>query len=191
MRNIEGDPAFVASWDEAMKYQRLKKAAESQAVDLTLLASTPMHDRLTFERAEAVEEKLAEQMRQGGPSKFYKGWMEEIERTVAHLEQLGESEPHTSRKRHNRPSQSRCVMLCGVILSLALKGEQFDREGPNAEGSGSRSAASRARPRRAQGRGGTLAYTLDDNRDSGDSHSQHSDLKHPGGETFWYVLVHV
>ncbi|KAH9988305.1 hypothetical protein BJV77DRAFT_1070141 [Russula vinacea] len=51
VREIDGDPAIVASWNEAMKSQRLKKAMESQSIDLISLASTPMHDRLTFESA--------------------------------------------------------------------------------------------------------------------------------------------
>ena len=112
MREIEGDPAFVASWNEAMKYQRVQKAAETQAIDLTLLASTPMHDRLTFERAEAVEEKMAERLRKGAPGKLYQGWVAETDRQVAHHEQRGERK---SRKRlSSKPSHVRCVMLCGV-----------------------------------------------------------------------------
>lgn len=112
MREIEGDPAFVMSWNEGMKYQRVEKAAESQAIDLTLLASTPMHDRLTFERAEAVEEKMAERLRKGAPGKLYQGWMAEVDRQVAHHEQRGERK---SRRRPSRkPSHTRCVMLRGV-----------------------------------------------------------------------------
>jgi len=130
MREIEGDPAFVASWNEAMKYQRVQKAAESQAIDLTLLASTPMHDRLTFERAEAVEEKMAERLRKGAPGKLYQGWMAETDRQVAHHEQRGERKP---RKRlSSKPSHVR------------------DQEGSYAEGS--RSAASRTRGSRRAGR---------------------------------------
>jgi hypothetical protein len=75
-----------------MKHQRLRKAAESQSIDLTQLASTPMHDRLTFERAQAVEEKAAERARRNGgvacPGKktYYQGWMAEVDRQVAHHE---------------------------------------------------------------------------------------------------------
>jgi hypothetical protein len=46
MREIEGNPEFVAGWNEQIKNQRVRKAVESQAIDLTTLASTPMHDRL-------------------------------------------------------------------------------------------------------------------------------------------------
>src|SRR6266567_6056687 len=74
MRDIEGDPAFVVSWNEAMKHQRLDKASESQPIDTMQLASIPMHDRLTFERAQAVEEKMAERQQKGAP-KVYQGWM--------------------------------------------------------------------------------------------------------------------
>ena len=110
-----------------MKYQRLQKAAESQSIDLTLLASTPMHDRLTFERAQAVEEKMAERSRRNGgcAGKSYQGWMAEVDRQVAHHERTtsrGEkqsqsfSSPSSSslasavpKKRGRQPSLDRCV----------------------------------------------------------------------------------
>jgi hypothetical protein len=34
MRDIEGDPAFVVSWNEVMKHQRFDKASESQPIDI-------------------------------------------------------------------------------------------------------------------------------------------------------------
>lgn len=102
MREIEGDPVFVSSWKEAMQAQRRRKAAESQSIDLTLLASTPMHDRLTFEGAQAVEEKMAERLRRGPPGKAYQGWMVEVERQVAHHERRGEGRT-VPRKRGRLP----------------------------------------------------------------------------------------
>jgi hypothetical protein len=90
MRDIDGDPAFVVSWNEAMKYQRLDKASESQSIDLVSLASVPMHDRLTFERAQAVEEKMAERLQKGAPGKVYHGWMAEIDQQAAHPPRRGE-----------------------------------------------------------------------------------------------------
>ena len=126
MREIDGDPAFVASWNEAMKNQRLKKAAESQSIDLALLAKTPMHDRLTFERAQAVEEKMAERLRKGPPGKAYQGWMDEIERQVTLHEERGERNAPSSstatsstvpQKRSRPPSLGRCVMLFEALLN--------------------------------------------------------------------------
>jgi thiamine pyrophosphate-dependent acetolactate synthase large subunit-like protein len=111
MREIDGDPAFVASWNEAIKNQRLEKAVESQSIDLVSLASTPMHDRLTFERAQAVEEKMDERLRKGG--NVYHDWMAEIDRQVAHHEQRGEKKSSSSTtvpKKRGRPSSlARCV----------------------------------------------------------------------------------
>jgi hypothetical protein len=122
MREIEGDPEFVLGWNEQIQYQRVRKAVESQAIDLTLLASTPMHDRLTFECAEAVEEKMAERLRKGPPGKLYRGWMTEIDHQVAEHEQ---EESRVAAKRvSKRPHVPRCVMLCGASLSSFLKGEQ-------------------------------------------------------------------
>jgi hypothetical protein len=121
MREIEGDPAFVASWDEAMRFQRLKQAAESQTIDLTLLASTPMHDRLTFERAEAIEEKMAERSRKDAPGKLYQGWTAEIDRQAAHHEQRGEKRSHAAPKRGRKPSHVRCVVSAGVFSFLVFK----------------------------------------------------------------------
>jgi hypothetical protein len=111
MREIEDDPVLVPSWNEAMREQRIRKAAESQSIDLVSLASTPMHDRLTFESAQAVEEKMAERLRKGPPGKVYQDWMAEIERKVAHHERRGERKPFSSRKRIREPSPSlgRCV----------------------------------------------------------------------------------
>jgi hypothetical protein len=126
MREIDDDPAWVTSWNEAMKNQRLQKAEESQSIDLTSLASTPMHDRLTFERAQAVEEKMDERLRKDPPGKTYQGWMAEIDRQTAHHEQRGEkkastsstsatvlkkpSAPSTVPKKRGRPSAlARCV----------------------------------------------------------------------------------
>jgi histone-lysine N-methyltransferase SUV39H len=130
MRDIEGDPAIIASWNEAMKNQRLEKAMETQSIDLMSLASTPMHDRLTFERAQAVEEKMGERLRKGvnAPDKVYHGWMAEIDRKVAHHERRGERNPPSSKnssKKRKRPSLNRV------------------REASHAESS--RSAASRKR----------------------------------------------
>ena len=114
MREIEGDPAFVTAWNDAMAYQRVKKATESQSIDLLSLASTPMHDRLTFERAQAVEEKMAERLRKGPAGKVYQGWMAEIDRKIAHHEERGERKASSStmprkRNREPSPSLSRCV----------------------------------------------------------------------------------
>ncbi|KAI9463393.1 hypothetical protein F5148DRAFT_197179 [Russula earlei] len=90
MRSIDGDPALVASWNEATRAQRRERAAASQSMDLRLLASTPAHDRLTFERAQAAEEKAAERARTGPPGKLYRGWMAEIDRQAAsHDERRG------------------------------------------------------------------------------------------------------
>jgi histone-lysine N-methyltransferase SUV39H len=38
MRDIEGDPAIIASWNEAMKNQRLEKAMETQSIDLNVIS---------------------------------------------------------------------------------------------------------------------------------------------------------
>jgi hypothetical protein len=116
MRDIDGDPAFVVSWNEAMKYQRLDKAAESQSIDLLSLASIPMHDRLTFERAQAVEEKMAERLQKGPPGKVYRGWMAEVDRQAAHPPRRGETNTATAsssstvpKKRTRVPSLRRYV----------------------------------------------------------------------------------
>ncbi len=125
MRDFEGDPAFVVSWNEAMKYQRLEKARESQSIDITQLATTPMHDRLTFERAQAVEEKMAERRRKGAPGKVYQGWMAEIDRQVAHHQRRGENNPSSStmpKKRRREPSLDRCVCIFWSLrLGTTLK----------------------------------------------------------------------
>jgi len=95
-----------------MKHQRIQKAAGVQSVDLRLLASTPMHDRLTFERAQAVEEKMAERLRRNGgcAGKTYQGWMAEVDRQVAHHERGGE-----------RPSQSSLPSSSSSLSSAVPK----------------------------------------------------------------------
>ena len=95
-----------------MKEQRVQKAAETQSVDLTLLASTPMHDRLTFERAQAVEEKAGERLRRNGgcAGKTYQGWMAEVDRQVAHHERGGE-----------RPSQPSFASPSSALSSAVPK----------------------------------------------------------------------
>ena len=112
MRDIEGDPAFVVSWDEAMKEQRIQKARESQSIDLTQLASVPMHDRLTFERAQALEEKMDERLRNGAPGKVYQGWMAEVNPQVV-PQRRGDKNPSSSstvpKKRNREPSLIRYV----------------------------------------------------------------------------------
>jgi hypothetical protein len=111
MRDIEGDPAFVVSWNEAMKQQRLEKALESQSIDLELLASTPMHDRLTFERAQAVEEKMAERLRNGPPGKLYRDWMAEVDpqRRGEKSSSTKASSSTAPKKRPRKPSFGRYV----------------------------------------------------------------------------------
>ena len=112
----------VDSWNLAMKDQPVKKTAESQSIDLGLLASTPMYDRWTFERAQAVEEKMAERLRRSGgcAGKTYQDWMAEVDRQVAHHERRGERQPQsfspspsspsaTPKKRGRPPSFDRCV----------------------------------------------------------------------------------
>jgi hypothetical protein len=86
MRDIEGDSTLVESWNDSLKDQRLRKAAASQSIDITRLASTPMHDRLTFERSEAVQEKMEERLRIAEPGQLYQGWMTEIEDQIARQE---------------------------------------------------------------------------------------------------------
>lgn len=154
MRDIEGDPAFVVSWNEAMKHQRLDKASESQPIDITQLASIPMHDRLTFERAQAVEEKVAERLQKGAP-KVYQGWMAEIDRQVPHPPPRAENISSSStvpKKRNREPSLRRYVCahwsFTPLRTHLSLKclcSYSSAREiVPHAESS--RSAASRKRP---------------------------------------------
>jgi len=125
MRNIEGDPAFVTSWNEAMKNQRFEKARESQSIDIMSLASTPIHDRLTFEHAQAVEEKMAERRRKGAPGKVYQGWMAEVDRQVVHHQQRGEKNSSSStvpKKRSREPSLGRCVcVLWNLYFAPTLK----------------------------------------------------------------------
>jgi hypothetical protein len=114
MRDIEGDPAFVVSWNEAMKYQRLEKAQESQSIDLELLASMPMHDRLTFERAQAIEEKMAERQRNGAAN-VYRGWMAEVDPQRRGEKNSSKYSSSTKpKKRRREPSLGRyvCALWC-------------------------------------------------------------------------------
>jgi hypothetical protein len=95
-----------------MKDQRLEKAVESQSIDLISLASTPMHDRLTFESAQAVDEKMAERLRKGPPGKAYQGWTAEVDQKVAHHhERQGERESPLPSKKRKRPSRAPCVSV--------------------------------------------------------------------------------
>lgn len=93
-RGFEGNSALVDSWNDAMKGQRVQKAVEAQSIDLRLLAAMPMHNRLTFERAQAVEEKAAERLFRsaGCAGKTCQGWMAEVNRQVAHHERRGEKQ---------------------------------------------------------------------------------------------------
>ena len=111
MRDIDGESTLVESWEASMKAQRLRKAAASQSIDITLLASTPMHDRLTFERSEAVEEKMEERLRKDGADKLYQGWADEIEEQIArHESARGErSNPTKSKKVPKISTVGRCV----------------------------------------------------------------------------------
>jgi hypothetical protein len=119
MRDIEGDPAFVVSWNEAIKYQRVEKASESQSIDLMPWASIPMHDRLTFERAQAAKEKMTERLRKGAPDKVYQGWKAEIDRQVSHHQRRGEKNNSSSstvpKKRSREPSLRRYVCALGSL----------------------------------------------------------------------------
>jgi len=137
-RDFEGDPALVNSWNDAMKHQRLQKAAESQSIDLKLLASTPIHDRLTFERAQAVEEKMAERSRRDGgcAGKSYQGWMAEIDRQVAHHERSGGGEKQSQ-------SSSSSQVASATVPKKRGRQSSLDRGGPHAESS--RSTVSRSR----------------------------------------------
>lgn len=113
---------LVDSWNDAMKHQRIQKAAEVQSVNLRLLASTPMHDRLTFERAQAVEEKMAERLRRNGgcPGKTYQGWMAEVDRQVAHHERGGE------RPSQSLPSSSSSSSLSSAVPKKRSRQQTFD-----------------------------------------------------------------
>ncbi|KAI9457763.1 hypothetical protein BJY52DRAFT_1271146 [Lactarius psammicola] len=100
MRDVEGESTLVESWNDSLQTQRLQKAVESQSIDITLLASTPMHDRLTFERSEAVKEKMDERLRRAGPGTLYQGWMVEIDKQVAqHESERGEKSSSANPKR--------------------------------------------------------------------------------------------
>jgi hypothetical protein len=110
MRDIEGDSILVKSWQDSLKQQHLRQAAESQSMDLTLLAKTPMHDRLTFEHSEAIDEKIEERLRRDGPVSLYQGWMEEVEDQVAqHTGGRGPNSPEKSKKASKIPSVRQCV----------------------------------------------------------------------------------
>jgi len=161
MRDIDGDPAFVASWNEAMKNQRLKKAAESQSVDLTLLAKTPMHDRLTFERAQAVEEKMAERLRRAPPGKAYQGWMDEIERQVALHEERGE---------RNAPSSS--TTTSSMVPQKRSRPQSLGRTRERSYAESSRSTASRKRSARDVRRKTATASDADCDADDSDQLSR-------------------
>jgi len=117
----------------------VQKAAESQTVDLRLLASTPMHDRLTFERAQAVEEKAGERLRRNGgcAGKTYQGWMAEVDRQVAHHERGGE------RSSQSFASPSASAALSSAVPKKRSRQQTFDGEGSRAESS--RAAVSRRR----------------------------------------------
>jgi hypothetical protein len=93
-RGFEGDPALVDSWNDAMKGQRMQKAVEAQSIDLRLLAAMPMHNRLTFKRAQVAEEKAAERLCRsaGCACKTRQGWMAEVDRQVAHHDRRGEKQ---------------------------------------------------------------------------------------------------
>ncbi|KAH9053843.1 hypothetical protein EDB87DRAFT_1825401 [Lactarius vividus] len=91
MRDVEDESTLVESWNDSLQKQRLLKAVESQSIDITLLASTPIHDRLTFERSEAVKEKMYERVRRAAPGTLYQNWMAEIDNQVArHESERGE-----------------------------------------------------------------------------------------------------
>ncbi|KAH8983543.1 hypothetical protein EDB86DRAFT_2833858 [Lactarius hatsudake] len=100
MHDVEGESTLVESWNDSLQKQRLLKAMESQSIDITLLASTPMHDRLTFERSEAVKEKMDERTRKAAPGTLYQNWMSEIDMQVArHESERGErGSPAKSKK---------------------------------------------------------------------------------------------
>jgi len=135
MRDIDDDSALITSWNDAMKEQRCKAAAKSQSIDLTPLATTPMHDRLTFESAQAVEEKMAERMGKSPPLNVYHGWMDEIERQVALHERGGggggekkSSGVVVPRKRGRAPSSNREETYAESSRSAAARsrrGEQL------------------------------------------------------------------
>jgi len=107
-----------------MKEQRAQKAAETQAVDLVLLASTPMHDRLTFERAQAIEEKAGERLRRNGgcAGKTYQGWMAEVDRQVAHHERGGER-PSSQQSLFASPSSA---LLSSAVPKKRSRQQTFD-----------------------------------------------------------------
>lgn len=130
MRAIEADSPLVESWESSMKAQRLRKAAESQSIDLTLLASTPMHDRLTFERSEAVDEKMEERLRKDGPVNLYQGWMEEIEDKVAqHKGGRGDKSPTKPKKVIRVPHVTRCVYTPCLPPDLLSQAGQIPGKG--------------------------------------------------------------
>ena len=130
MRATDTDSFLVESWESAMKQQRLRKATESQSIDLTLLASTPMHDRLTFERSEAVDEKIEERLRKDGPVNLYQGWMEEIEDKVAqHKGGRGDKSPTKSKKVIKIPHVTRCVYIPCLPPDLLSQAGQIPGKG--------------------------------------------------------------
>ncbi len=141
MRDVEGESTLVESWNDSLKKQHLRKAVESQSIDITLLASTPMHDRLTFERSEAVKEKMDERLRRAAPGTLYQGWMAEIDKQVArHESGRGEKSSPAKLKRLRIPPVGRCVILLVATRSPFMSGSTT-REGSCTESS--RSVASR------------------------------------------------
>ncbi|KAH9043005.1 hypothetical protein EDB84DRAFT_1472449 [Lactarius hengduanensis] len=121
MRDVDGESTLVESWNDSLQKQRLLKAVESQSIDITLLASTPMHDRLTFERSEAVKEKMDERARRAAPGTLYQDWMTEIDKQVArHESERGESgSPAKSKKFGRLPPLGREGSYAGSSRSVA------------------------------------------------------------------------
>jgi len=146
MRDIDGDSTLVESWEASLKEQRLRKAAESQSIDITLLASTPMHDRLTFERAEAVEEKMEERLRRDGPVKLYQNWMEEIENQIAR---------HEGTREKTSPAKSKKV----------IKTTPVGREASYAESSRSVASREQQTPSMQNSRRASLSFVEGDDYD--------------------------
>ncbi|KAH9057124.1 hypothetical protein EDB83DRAFT_2316093 [Lactarius deliciosus] len=121
MHDVEGESTLVESWNDSLQKQRLLKAMESQSIDITLLASTPMHDRLTFERSEAVKEKMDERARKAAQGTLYQNWMSEIDMQVArHESEQGErGSPAKSKKFGRLPPLGREGSYAGSSRSVA------------------------------------------------------------------------
>ncbi|KAH9028096.1 hypothetical protein EDB85DRAFT_1626879 [Lactarius pseudohatsudake] len=165
MRDVDGESTLVESWNDSLQKQRLLKAVESQSIDITLLASTPMHDRLTFERSEAVKEKMDERVRRAAPGTLYQDWMTEIDKQVArHESERGESgSPAKSKKFGRLPPLGRCVIPLVATRSPFI-GELTTREGSYA--GSSRSVASGTLIRQNSGRK-PPSFVEDDDDDLG------------------------